>query len=170
MPEYPKALGSSYIALSHMNLSPYHPIARGRSLIRSSGSGGKFQPVSNIANGGIPLVANITLGEEKTFHVAVDTGSSDTWGVGSDLVCVDMNDSEINRPDCISGVTHRNSSHFTPLPDLSMDITYGDLDHVAGGLGVEAVTVGDNTVANQTIAVVDLGLWVCRLCFVKRPG
>ena len=143
MLETSNALGHHQIALSHVMLPSHHPMARSRTLTRNLRNEGNPSLLSSITIGGVALITNVTLGNEPMFSFIVNTGSSDTWIAGSNFECEDMNSDETDQAACEFGATHTPSSCFVPLPDLSLAITYGDGESVKGGLGTEAVTVGD---------------------------
>jgi hypothetical protein len=162
-PASPNVLSRYSIALPHIKFPPHHPMAHKRSRMRTLGSEGDSNLLSSIATGGYGVLAKIKLGNEQTFLLLIDTASSDMWVAGNNFVSEGTNQHEIDQAGCKFGATFTKSSDFTPLPDVILNVAYGGgVVHVTGGLGTDSITVGDVTVANQSIAVLDAAIWVSR--------
>lgn len=134
--------------------------------MHTPGSEGTFNLTPSTVTSGYGIIANVTLGNEQSFLMRVDTGSSDTWVAGNSFICLNANQKEIDQAECNFGPTYTISPSFTLLPGLDLDIIYGDGSQVAVGLDTEAVAVGDITVANQSITFVTEAIWISQRCFV----
>lgn len=124
---------------------------------------------------GEEFATGITIGGQS-FQVIVDTGSSDTWVVESDFLCVDVQTEEpLNQTDCGFGPAYTSTSTFQQIPNVNFNITYGmdltsflfprlirafigDGEFLSGIFGYENTTLAGLTV-NQTIALVDYAAW-----------
>src|SRR5580700_6991678 len=107
---------------------------------------------------GSVFATTIEFGRES-FEVVVDTGSSDTWVVGTGFQCLDKQNGTTEPEDyCGFGPTYNTTETFSQVPDENFNITYGDGEFLTGIAGHEKVTLAGITV-NQTVAVVNLAAW-----------
>ncbi|PYI28113.1 acid protease, partial [Aspergillus indologenus CBS 114.80] len=107
------------------------------------------------------LVANVTLGDQE-FALILDTGSSDTWVVGTGFICADPSTlSEIDEDGCGFGATYDSKQSLTArsVPNENFRIHYGSGAFVEGRFEYEQVTVGDIQVSSQQVAVVEYSAW-----------
>ena len=105
------------------------------------------------------FVVEIQVGT-ATFKAAIDTGSSDTWFVGTDFQCLNFT-TRANEPqrNCAFGLTYKPSSTFEQIEDQNFNVTYGDGEFLTGIVGREEVTFAGITIKDQEIAVVDAAAW-----------
>jgi hypothetical protein len=96
---------------------------------------------------------NVTLGNQ-TFALLVDTGSSDTWVVGSDYLCInDTSNAILPQQACaFTPQTYRPSPTFQLVPDEFFGEQLGS-GKLSGLVGREDVTLGGVTVKGQQIGV-----------------
>lgn len=74
---------------------------------------------------GEEFATGITIGGQD-FQVIVDTGSSDTWVVESDFLCVDVDTEDpLPQTDCGFGPAYTSTSTFQQIPNVNFNITYG---------------------------------------------
>ena len=110
-------------------------------------------------SGGNVYQAEITFGDQ-TFSAVLDTGSSDTWVVRSNFTCFDWTGSEIvDQADCKFGSTYTPTSSFKQIPNVILDLIYGDDESLTGIVGTERVTFAGITIEGQTIGVVEEAVW-----------
>jgi hypothetical protein len=97
-------------------------------------------------------MTSIKLGNQD-FLAAIDTGSSDTWVAGTGYKC--------NNPkalgDCLFGPTYNKTSTFS-ASNNKFWTQYGG-ESAEGILGTETVKIGNFTVKNQEVAIIDKATW-----------
>ena len=97
----------------------------------------------------------------QSFEAIVDTGSSDTWIVGTGFQCEDFfSGANVTESECAFGATYDTSSSFELIPNEYFNIIYGDGEVLTGTVGRETVTVAGITVQNQQVAIVETAAWV----------
>ena len=108
---------------------------------------------------GQEFAAGIEFGS-KSFQVALDTGSSDTWLAKTGFQCFDRI-TLAPEPEsyCAFGPTYNISTTFTQIPNENFKLTYGSGEILTGLVGTEKVTLASITVENQQVAVVDHAAW-----------
>jgi hypothetical protein len=108
---------------------------------------------------GYALDTEIQLGNQ-TFQLQVDTGSSDTWVVGTGYRCFSNTNTsvELLQANCTfaPGSTYNanQSSTYTRITNETFGAHYG-LGIVLGDVSTERVTLAGLTATNQTITVVN---------------
>ena len=127
-------------------------------------------------SGGVEYTTDMFFGDQ-TFTVIVDTGSSDTWLVGTNFTCINE-PVPVPLPEfaCEFGTTYNVTEEFRQIPGENLNITYGrvlriqvqalsdllfalgDGSFVTGIFGFQDVTLAGVTV-NQQIAIVDQAAW-----------
>jgi len=142
-----------HTGISNTNTSPY----RAKKLLKT-GTG------TFTANQG-PAIGLVMSTEMKfnnqSVQMVVDTGSSDTWVVGSKFQCQDPTSKKIiPESECLFGSTYNyaQSKSFQKIPNQNFNISYLDGEYLTGIFGKENVTLAGISV-NQQIAVVDKAAW-----------
>ncbi|KAJ7153281.1 acid protease [Mycena filopes] len=106
-------------------------------------------------------LTNVTIGGQH-FSLIIDTGSSDTWVAQKGFNCFDLDENPVPQDTCAFGTagfdTHA-SKTFTPFPNVSFNITYGDGEFLSGPVGFDTVQIGGFSVARQEIGVPTLTAW-----------
>ena len=99
---------------------------------------------------------NVTLGNQ-TFLLVVDTGSSDTWVVGSDYLCInDTSNAILPQQACaFAPQTYQPSPTFQAVPDEFIGFQLGS-GKLSGPFGREDVTLGGLTVKAQLIGIANM--------------
>jgi hypothetical protein len=101
--------------------------------------------VANLnASSRISYQADVTFGTQ-TFPLQIDTGSSDTWVAAKGFHC--------HSDACVEGPQYKMPGTFDPIPDISLNSSYGDGTIVQGPLGIENVTVGGITIRNAFVSI-----------------
>lgn len=127
---------------------------------------------------GAEYSANVQIGGQ-TVSLIMDTGSADTWMVGSGFTCYDFDTGyPTTQSACLFGTPYYTPSaafNSSIIQNQNLNITYGDGEVVTGVFGFDNVTVAGVTVRQQ-IAVVKQALWngdgdAIGLCvvFTSRP-
>ncbi|KAJ6525127.1 acid protease [Mycena capillaripes] len=96
------------------------------------------------------------------FSLIVDTGSSDTWIVQKGFNCFDLDGNPVSPDTCAfgtAGFDTKASKTFQLLPNVSINITYGDGEFLSGPVGFDTVTIGNLSVVHQEIGVPNLTSW-----------
>ncbi|KAJ5175667.1 uncharacterized protein N7482_001544 [Penicillium canariense] len=133
-----------------------------------SAKGNKRSAAWNLFSGSSQLIS-LETGEEfateidiagQKFQVIVDTGSSDTWVVGSGFECVSVSNSSdvVSESDCAFGSTYTPSSSFTQISGEFFSITYGDGEFLNGIMGTDQITLAGVEVT-QEMALVNYAGW-----------
>jgi hypothetical protein len=99
-------------------------------------------------------IASIQL-ENQSFMALLDTGSADTWVVGSDFNCTSKIKSH-----CIFSSSYKTTSSYSPVKDRKLDVLYSSGERLQGSLGLEKVTLGGVTISNATVGIVHKGSWL----------
>ncbi|KAI1803139.1 acid protease [Daldinia bambusicola] len=95
----------------------------------------------------------------RQMEVVIDSGSADTWVVGSNFSCKGILNETVSNEFCSLGPAF--SGNFTggPLPNLHFAIKYGDGESVQGLMGQMDVEFAGVTVFDQEIAIASQGTW-----------
>jgi hypothetical protein len=97
-------------------------------------------------------MTSIKFGDQE-FLAAIDTGSSDTWIAGTGYKC--------NNPkaigDCLFGPTYNKTPSFSSTSNPFWT-QYGG-ESAEGMMGTETVTIGNVSVKNQEVAIVNKATW-----------
>jgi len=133
---------------------------------RKSGRNGGYGNTGHYANltsgtfqFGQVFTTDITIGQQNV-KLVIDTGSSDTWVVGSKFQCLDVSShNTIPQKQCAFGSTWNIANDFKVTPNENFNITYGDGETLTGIVGTERVTLAGLTVPDQTIGVVNRAAW-----------
>lgn len=99
----------------------------------------------------------------QQFISFIDTGSSDTWVVASDLECVDIDTKvPLAQDACGFGPLYDSSvGSFTNITDESFSISYfPEGEELKGSMGYAPITLGGLTVSQQEVALVDYAAWI----------
>lgn len=91
---------------------------------------------------------------KKKLLLYLDTGSADTWAVGSHVNCTNWIGS------CQFGPAYTSDLNFGALPYEHMHIEYGDGELVEGPMGHVDVSVAGIHVKNQTVGLANTTLWL----------
>ncbi|KAI0133806.1 aspartic peptidase domain-containing protein [Xylariales sp. AK1849] len=144
--------------------SPIH--ARQRSLDRRAGTGN--ETVNTLFSGVYPVV-NLTWGNTNAntpgqqFISFIDTGSSDSWVISSDLQCVDINTRvPLSQEACGFGPLYDSSTgSFTNISAQKFSISYfPEEESLQGDMGYAPITLGGLTVPKQEVALVNYAAWI----------
>ncbi|KAI9049669.1 hypothetical protein LZ554_006694 [Drepanopeziza brunnea f. sp. 'monogermtubi'] len=97
----------------------------------------------------------VTIGG-RSYNLAVDTGSSDTWILESNFTCLSDDGNPTTQDVCSPPVAKKYTpgKEFMRIPDVNFNIQYGDYTAESGYFGMVKVTMGGITVKTQ-IAVAD---------------
>ncbi|KAI1472086.1 acid protease [Daldinia caldariorum] len=95
----------------------------------------------------------------RQMELVIDSGSADTWVVGSNFSCKGIFNETLSDDFCSLGPAF--SGNFTggPLPNLHFAIKYGDGEGVQGLMGQVDVEFAGVTVFDQEIAIASQGTW-----------
>lgn len=102
---------------------------------------------------GTTFNAEVTFGNQ-TFKLLVDTGSSDTYVMKDDFVCIDdeHGNKTVPQAECGFTETYTHSRTYSLIPDQTFGVKYGD-GIACGNLAHEDVTLAGVTVPSQVIGV-----------------
>ena len=132
------ASASPLTSRSHFSLSTFKG-PKNDFAVRSTGS----TPSSATTN-----FLNITFGENQTFPMEIDTGSSALWVfTTTNTPANETNGHPLFNPDDSSTFANQDGYHF--------DIEYADGTGLSGPVGTEDVTIGGVTVQGQYVGVPD---------------
>ncbi|KAK0101189.1 hypothetical protein ONS95_012830 [Cadophora gregata] len=95
----------------------------------------------------------------KTYKLMVDSGSSDTWIVTKDFVCIGEDGASAPQADCDFGPKYSPGKELEPVNDVNFNIEYGDASYLRGSYGMTKVTLAGITVKTQIALAKDVG-WV----------
>ncbi|KAJ4393184.1 hypothetical protein N0V93_002392 [Gnomoniopsis smithogilvyi] len=126
-----------------------------------------YELVNTLFSGVYPTI-NVTWGNTdgtsgQDFISFIDTGSSDTWVVASDLECVDIDTkAPLDQDACGFGPLYDSSvGSFTNITDESFSISYfPEGEQLKGSMGYAPITLGGLTVSQQQAALVDYAAWI----------
>ncbi|KAI4257441.1 MAG: hypothetical protein L6R42_005663 [Xanthoria sp. 1 TBL-2021] len=108
--------------------------------------------------GEILYTANITFGT-RSIEAIVDTGSADTWAIGSGFQCVGSSEI-VPEAQCGFGPPVTTTSPtFKQIQGQNFKIGYEDGEEVTGIVGTETVTLAGITVKNQEVGIVNHAYW-----------
>ena len=129
-----------------------------RSHLRSLRKRTELASLNSALNGQIYL-ADIQVGT-ATFKAAIDTGSSDTWLIGTAFQCVNLT-TGVDEPqrNCAFGPTYEPSPTFEQIQDQNFNVTYGGGEFLTGIVGRDEVTFAGVIIKDQEIAVVNSAAW-----------
>jgi hypothetical protein len=99
----------------------------------------------------VPMVP-MKFGSQQ-LTLVLDTGSSDTWVASTGLEC------KTRSGRCKFGPTYTKSSTFAPIPNQIFNASFLDGEYMTGIMATETVTIGNITVKDQHIGVVDKAKW-----------
>ncbi len=125
---------------------------------RSSPGGGAYQNVTTSNAYGMQFALTAIIGDIPV-EIVVDTGSADTWVVQDNFTCVDFTGMEVDPLSCGFGPTYPGGFQYGPVPDVHMFSHYGDGEVAVGPMGYSDVTLGNLTVDQQQIALVNESFW-----------
>ncbi|CAK5266876.1 unnamed protein product [Mycena citricolor] len=106
-------------------------------------------------------LAQIVVGGQK-FDAIVDTGSSDTWLIEDNFVCLNQSGQAQPPAGCNFGAATYNkteSKTFKAFPNSSFAIVYGDGEYMSGAAMYETVNIGGLSVSSQEMGVVSKASW-----------
>jgi hypothetical protein len=92
------------------------------------------------------FVAGVAIGDQ-TFDLILDTGSSNTWVVGTGYNC------DAPWP-CYFGPTFDIDASFTPIEGQHLNTSYADTSYGSGPIGYADVTIAGVKVPQQEVGVV----------------
>ncbi|KAI1475071.1 acid protease [Daldinia eschscholtzii] len=95
----------------------------------------------------------------RQLEVVIDSGSADTWVIGSNFSCKGTLNETVSDDICALGPTFAGNFTGGPLPNLHFDIKYGDGESVQGLMGQMDVEFAGVTVFDQEIAIASQGTW-----------
>lgn len=104
---------------------------------------------------GTTLNVDVTFANQ-TFKLLVDTGSSDTYVVRNDFVCIDQTTNlEIAQADCQhASEAYNQSSTYHLIPNKTFGVQYGN-GIASGVMAYEDVTLAGITVPGQAVGIAD---------------
>lgn len=145
--------------------SPVRERIAAQKLGKRAGTGN--QTVNTLFSGIYPTV-NLTWGNTdgspgQQFISFIDTGSSDSWVVSSDLQCVDIETKvPLDQEACGFGPLYDSSKgSFTNITDESFSISYfPEGETLKGDMGYAPITLGGLTVPKQQVALVNYAAWI----------
>jgi len=117
--------------------------------------------VKGIQHSGVNVVygTNLKVGGED-ITVTIDTGSSDTWLVGTNYKCLSKTTKrEVAAKRCKFGPAYSKTKTFSQMTGQYFETGYADKTFVTGIMGKETVSLGNITVMNQPIGLVDRAAW-----------
>lgn len=111
------------------------------------------------------LLTEISFGTQP-FYVSIDTGSSNTWVVGTGYTCLDYNTQQLESQGYCglsTQQTYNFDSSFSLIPGENFNTTYADGTWGNGVVGNVPVTLAGVSVSSQEVGIVDKvrGLTVC---------
>ncbi|TLD39420.1 putative aspartic-type endopeptidase [Venturia nashicola] len=118
---------------------------------------------ANIGNGTIKnwidqvYMTPVTIGGQE-FFAAVDTGSSDTWVIQEGYKCTMPQTAGNAAGECGFGKAYKKSPTFASAGNEIFSINYPS-ESVSGVMGTETITLGNITVKDQKLALVDTARW-----------
>ncbi|KAK6084367.1 aspartic-type endopeptidase [Seiridium cupressi] len=123
--------------------------------------------VNTLFSGIYPTV-NLTWGNTdgspgQQFISFIDTGSSDSWVVSSDLQCVDIETKvPLSQDACGFGPLYDSAAgSFTNITDESFSISYfPEGEALKGDMVYAPITLGGLTVSKQQVALVNYAAWI----------
>lgn len=121
------------------------------SVQRKHGGSG-YENITSIGAYGTQYGVDVEFNKQK-LTLALDTGSSDTWAVGSKSNCTGWFAS------CFFGPSYTGGFNEEPDEDQHLYAQYGDGEVVQGPIGFMDVTVCGIRVTNQTVALANDTLW-----------
>lgn len=148
----------------HFN-SPARARIAAQQIAKRAGTGN--QTVNTLFSGIYPTV-NLTWGNTdgspgQQFISFIDTGSSDSWVVSSDLQCVDIETKvPLSQDACGFGPLFDSSiGSFTNITDEAFSISYfPEGETLKGDMGYAPITLGGLTVPEQQVALVNYAAWI----------
>jgi hypothetical protein len=110
---------------------------------------------------GSVFLAPITVGGQS-FHIVVDSGSSDPWLITPGFQCASTTDGSLeDESACKFGNTYNSSasSTYRTLNNQNFNVTYADGEVLLGTMGYESYTMGGITIPSQEFGLVDYAAW-----------
>lgn len=124
------------------------------------------EALSTLFSGVYPMI-NVTWGTGATaesYDSFVDTGSSDTFVVSSDVQCLNISTLQpLNQSACLWGPLYDQAKVQAFTPDDSLYISleyYPENETLYGQIGTAPITVGGVTVDHATVALMNRTGWV----------
>ena len=97
---------------------------------------------------------------DQSFMNVIDTGSADTWVVGSSLRCVDPDTkNEVVPEACKFAKPYVPTKSLVRIPDQHFNISYASGEFLNGAMAKETVTLGNLSVPNQEFGIIDYAKW-----------
>jgi len=101
----------------------------------------------------------MTFGNEH-FKLVIDTGSADTWLVGSGFRCISMLTKQpTSAASCRFAKSYNQTSTFKRVGNQHFNISYADGEFLNGPMGRETVKFGGITVPDQEFGLINLAAW-----------
>jgi aspergillopepsin I len=113
-------------------------------------------PIKNIRNW--VYLTEVKFGGQN-FVAVIDTGSADTWLVGSGYQCVGSGGNPQSQSSCKFGKVYQKTSSYADITNHVFSTKYADGETLQGKMGRETVDLGGITVQNQTVAIVNKANW-----------
>ncbi|KAI1641962.1 acid protease [Daldinia loculata] len=124
---------------------------------RSSGGKG-YENVTAINHYAAEYAVQATF-NGRQMDVVIDSGSADTWVIGSNFSCKGSLNETVSDDLCALGPAFAGNFTGGPLPNMHFAIKYGDGESVQGLLGKMDVEFAGVTVFDQEIAIASQGTW-----------
>jgi Eukaryotic aspartyl protease len=134
------------------------PLSELTPALQKRASSGKLFSV----DGGNSFLTNIEFGSQ-TFKVVVDTGSSDTWLIGTGYTCLDSQGNKVPENTCDFAKAYAYKQDTTLSQDSTeagenFELRYGDGEYLTGFLATDKVTLAG--VSFQTeVGICTQGYW-----------
>jgi hypothetical protein len=97
-------------------------------------------------------------GEE--YMTVIDTGSADTWLASESLRCIHPRTKrELNQRVCRFNKPYQPTKTSMVIPDQHFNISYADGEFLYGIMVRETVTLGNITVEDQEVGIIDYAAW-----------
>jgi Eukaryotic aspartyl protease len=113
-------------------------------------------PIKNIRNW--VYLTEVHFGGQL-FVAVIDTGSADTWLVGSGFRCIGSTGAATNSAVCKFGKSYVKTPSYVAVTEQKFSTRYADGEVLQGDIGRETVTLGGITVKNQTVGIVNTANW-----------
>jgi phage baseplate assembly protein gpV len=111
--------------------------------------------LASMTGNGKAYSAPVTIGTQ-TFHLMVDTGSSDTWVASQSFNCTP--DDPADKRNCDFGDLYAQS--YDKIKGQYFDVGYGSEEHGIGYVAYETVSFADISIDKQEVGIVELTNWI----------